>query len=181
MKVLGFDFFNRPTRVVAKELLGKIFVRKIRGKTFIGRVVETEAYLGSCDPASHACNGLTKRNSVMFGKAGTAYIYLCYGFYYMMNVVTEKEGVAGAVLLRGVEPLCGLKNKETNGPGKLARAFKLGKSDNRTPLLRKNGLYFTDDGYTDFKIVKTGRIGIKQGQKLPLRYYIEGSKCVSKK
>ncbi|OGF47241.1 MAG: hypothetical protein A2231_02890 [Candidatus Firestonebacteria bacterium RIFOXYA2_FULL_40_8] len=180
MKVLGYDFFCRPARLVAKELLGKIFVRKLRGKTFMGRVVETEAYLGSKDPASHACKGLTKRNSVMFGKPGVSYIYLCYGFHYMMNVVTEKEGVAGAVLLRGVEPLKGLGNKATNGPGKIAGAFKLGKKDNRLLLAKKNGLYFAEDGYKSFKIVKTGRIGIKQGQDLPLRYYIEGSKYVSK-
>jgi len=180
MKVLGFNFFNRPARTVAKELLGKIFVRNFRGKIFTGRVVETEAYLGSEDPASHAGNGLTKRNSVMFGKPGVAYIYLCYGFHFMMNVVTDKEGLAGAVLLRGVEPLSGLKGKVPNGPGKLAKAFKLGKKENRLSLVPKNGIYFAEDGYKDFKIVITGRIGIKEGQNMPLRYYIEGNKYVSK-
>ncbi|OGF47079.1 MAG: hypothetical protein A2452_00455 [Candidatus Firestonebacteria bacterium RIFOXYC2_FULL_39_67] len=180
MKVLGEKFFNRPTRTVAKELLGKVFVRNFYGKTFMGRVVETEAYLGTKDPASHAYKGQTKRNSVMFGKPGVAYVYLCYGFHFMMNVVTEKDGVAGAVLLRGVEPLSGLKGKVTNGPGKLAGAFKLGKKENCLPLLLKSGIYFADDGYKDFKIIRTVRIGIKQGQNLPLRYYIEGNKHVSK-
>ncbi|MFH1074458.1 MAG: DNA-3-methyladenine glycosylase [Candidatus Firestonebacteria bacterium] len=179
MKVLDFEFYNRPTRVVAKELLGKIFVRNLRGKILMGRVVETEAYLGAKDPASHACKGRTKRSSVMFGNPGVAYVYLCYGFYFMMNVVTEKEGVAGAVLLRGVEPLCGLQGKAVNGPGKLARAFKLGKKENRLLLIPKNGIYFADDGYCNFKIIKTGRIGIKQGRELPLRYYLEGSEHVS--
>jgi len=154
MKVLKRSFFEKQTRVVAKELLGKIFVRKHRGKIFRGRVVETEAYLGLKDPASHACRGITKRNSVMFGPPG-------------------------AVLLRGIEPLYGLKGKETNGPGKIAGAFKLKKKDNRLLLSKKNGLFFADDGYRDFKIVKSGRIGIKQGRKLQLRYYIEGNQYVS--
>ncbi|MEI6845885.1 MAG: DNA-3-methyladenine glycosylase [Candidatus Firestonebacteria bacterium] len=179
MKVLKRSFFEKQTRVVAKELLGKIFVRKHRGKIFRGRVVETEAYLGLKDPASHACRGITKRNSVMFGPPGVSYIYLCYGFHFMMNVVTEKKGVPGAVLLRGIEPLYGLKGKETNGPGKIAGAFKLKKKDNRLLLSKKNGLFFADDGYRDFKIVKSGRIGIKQGRKLQLRYYIEGNQYVS--
>lgn len=165
---------------MAQELLGKFIVRNLRDKKIIGRVVETEAYLGAKDPASHACKGQTKRNSVMFGEPGVAYVYFCYGSHFMLNIVTEKEGVAGAVLLRGAEPVSGFSGKTANGPGKLTKAFKIGKKANRIRLCPKNWIYFAEDGCDNFKIVKTGRIGIKKGQTLPLRYYIEGNEHVSK-
>jgi len=181
MKVLGRNFFNRATRKVAKELLGKILVRNYRGKRLAGRIVETEAYLGKNDPASHACRKITPRNIVMFGPPGVAYVYLCYGFHYMLNAVTEKNGKAGAVLIRGVEPLTVPAGKAANGPGKLTKLFKITKKQNGRVLALKTGLYIASDGMKPLRIRNTVRIGIKKGAELPFRYYIEGKQHVSGK
>ena len=113
-------FYDRETGLVARELLGKFLVHGDR----IGRIVETEAYLGPHDLAAHSARGLTKRNAPMFGPPGHAYVYLIYGMYYCMNVVTERAGHASAVLLRALEPVCNIAGK-TNGPGLLCNALVL--------------------------------------------------------
>src|SRR3954469_2423504 len=112
------SFYDRDTVEVARELLGKHLVHVVAGVERIGRIVETEAYLGPHDLAAHSSKGLTARTRVMFGPPGHAYVYLIYGMYFCMNVVTEREGHASAVLLRAVEPVKNLEGR-TCGPGLL--------------------------------------------------------------
>ncbi len=190
MKKLGRKFFERGTITVAVDLLGKVMTVKDGGAFLRGRIVEVEAYMGSDDPGSHASRGMTPRNKVMFGKAGFVYVYFIYGNYYCLNFVTEKDGIPGAVLIRGVEPLNGIevmkkrRNKDnvedlTNGPGKLCDAFGITKDDNETDLTGAGRIYLSGDGYDNFDMEASFRIGIKEGADLPYRFYIRGNKFVS--
>jgi DNA-3-methyladenine glycosylase len=195
---LSRKFYSRKTGIVAQELLGKALVHKTAEGIISAKIVETEAYLGQEDPGSHAYRGLTQRNRIMFGPAGKAYIYLVYGNHYCFNVVTEKHGAAGAVLIRALEPKEGIqlmkKNRRidgpltrlTNGPGKLTQALGITGSMNGVDLTG-NKLFIMSQSSSpekgrhsrDFSIISTGRIGIKKGTNLPYRYYIEGSRFVS--
>ena len=148
--------------------------------------METEAYYGENDPASHAFNGKTERNKLMFGEPGHLYIYLCYGMYYLLNVVTEEKGVPGAVLIRALEPIKGIemmkknrgKDKNlTNGPGKLTEAFNIDKKLNGLDVT-KNPLYF-EKGKIGINIGKSNRIGIKKGENRLLRFYIKNNDYLS--
>src|SRR5687767_3135134 len=105
MHKLSRDFYNRDTKEVAQALLGKYLIRHLNGQVMIGKIVETEAYLGRHDLAAHSARGLTPRTQVMFGPPGVAYVYLIYGMYHCLNVVTEAEGHASAVLIRALEPI----------------------------------------------------------------------------
>ncbi|MCK5563408.1 DNA-3-methyladenine glycosylase, partial [Candidatus Bathyarchaeota archaeon] len=109
MKALPRRFYTRNTLTVAEKLLGKHLVRYTRGSEIVGRIVEVEAYGGSGDPGSHACRGMTPRNRLMFRKGGFAYVYFVYGKHYCFNVVTEKQNVPGAVLIRALEPIKGIE------------------------------------------------------------------------
>lgn len=193
MKRLSKKIYSLPTVRLAKLLLGKTLVRNYRGKTSSGVIVETEAYKGSGDPGSHAFRKRTKRNEPMFGPPGRAYVYFCYGFHHMLNVVTEKEGEAGAVLIRAIEPLQGAgRMKKTrgvndvtqvsNGPGKLCEAFKIDMKLNRADLIKGSRLYITEApaGLQKFRISKGPRIGIKQGLDKMWRFWIKGNGYVSK-
>src|SRR5712692_10069713 len=124
MRKLGRTFYDRDTRTDAQELLGKYLVHVWRGVERVGRIVAVEAYLGSHDLAAHSSKGLTERTKVMFGPPGHAYVYLIYGMYFCMNVVTEREGHASAVLLRAVEPVKNIEGR-TQGPGLLCRAMQI--------------------------------------------------------
>lgn len=191
MEALKRDFYERNTKVVAKELLGKILVHRLPESDTTGRIVETEAYFGNGDPASHASRGKTPRNSIMFGPPGHAYVYFNYGMHYLFNVVTEKEGVPGAVLIRALEPLDGIdfmfkkrKVKElkllTNGPAKLTQALGIDISHNGLDLA--NGeIFVCDDKKAAFNIVSASRIGISVGKDDLLRFYIADNQFVSKK
>ncbi|MCJ7471611.1 MAG: DNA-3-methyladenine glycosylase, partial [Actinobacteria bacterium] len=106
--ILNRNFYSRDTSRVAKDLLGKVLVKESGGITTSGIIVETEAYYGPDDPASHAYGGSTPRSSIMFGKAGIAYVYLCYGVYWLLNIVTEEKTIPGAVLIRGLAPVGGI-------------------------------------------------------------------------
>lgn len=134
--VLGPEFFARPALAVARDLLGRILVRRWRGRRLAGRIVETEAYAGDGDAASHASRGMTARNAVMFGPPGRAYVYLVYGMHHCLNLVCGPEGRAQAVLLRAVEPLegealmaglrPGVRRRDwARGPGRLCAAFAI--------------------------------------------------------
>src|SRR3984957_5288584 len=126
MQKLTRSFYDRDTVIVARELLGKYLVHVSQGVEHIGRIVEVEAYLGPHDLAAHSAKGLTKRTKIMFGPPGHAYIYLIYGMYYCMNVVTEAEGHASAVLIRAVEPIKNITGR-TQGPGLLCKAMQIDK------------------------------------------------------
>jgi DNA-3-methyladenine glycosylase len=196
---LSRKFYSRKTGIVAKELLGKTLVHKTDEGIISGKIVETEAYLAQKDPGSHAYRGITERNRIMFGPAGKAYIYLVYGNHYCLNVVTEKDGVGGAVLIRALEPQEGIKIMKkhrrideplaclTNGPGKLTKALGITGSMNGVDLTGIKLFIISQiasgkkkSPSRDFSIVTTGRIGIRKGKNLPYRYYIEGSKFVSR-
>lgn len=157
MKKLKKSFFNRPTLVVAEELLGKVLVFK----NHKGIITETEAYIGFDDPASHAFKGETPRTRLMFGEPGFSYVYLIYGMYHCLNIVTEKNGFPAAVLIRGVrlleEPALHL-----NGPGKICRHMGITKEHNGLDMITDDTLYI---GCINQKLLfsKTPRIGIKVG------------------
>lgn len=154
MKRLNREFFERPTVRVAQELLGKFLVRKIGPKIIKARITETEAYCGSKDLACHAFKGLTERTKVMFGPAGFSYVYMIYGMYHCLNIVTEKEGNPSAVLIRGVE-IC-------RGPGKLCQELKIDRKLNGVDIT-KNSLIWMEDGENKIKksqIKKGKRIGV---------------------
>jgi len=182
MQKLPRSFYDRDTILVAKELLGKFLVHDSDGVERIGRIVETEAYLGPHDLAAHSARGLTPRTKVMFGPPGHAYVYFIYGMYFCMNVVTEREGHASAVLLRALEPV---KNIErANGPGLLCRAMEIDKRLNGHDLLSDNFYIAASTKIEIFKTVKRPRIGVdyaKHWARRHLRFYIKDNPYVSKK
>lgn len=164
------SFYERPTVEVAQQLLGKYLVRKHRDGITVGRIIETEAYVGPKDKACHASRGRTARTEVMFGPAGRAYVYFVYGFHHMLNIVTEAEGFPAAVLIRAVEPVKGIalmkKRRKTeerrnlaSGPGKLCEAFGIDRSLNGIDLCGPL-LYVRDSGEGALKIAAKPRIGV---------------------
>lgn len=188
-KPLKKQFYRRDTIKVAKELLGKIIVKTEKDRILSGMIVETEAYTGENDPASHSHNGITKRNNVMFEDGGKAYVYFVYGNHFCFNIVTEKKGTGSAVLIRAVEPLDGIeimKNRRpkakdiynlTNGPGKFCSAFGINKKHNGLELTE--GQIILTNSQKKFGILKSQRIGIEKGKQLQYRFFINGSKFVS--
>ena len=183
---LAASFYERDTLLVAEELLGKYLVRHIRGKKMIGKIVEVEAYIGESDPACHAYRGLTPRTKIMYGTAGHAYVYFNYGMYFLLNVVTEREGFPAAVLIRAVEPVFGFKGDDprpASGPGKLCRSMQIDKELNGEPLTDKR-LWIGElrsVAKQDFEIRWSPRIGISVGQDKLWRGYIAGNRFVSGK
>ncbi len=170
-KKLPRRFFRRPAEELAPALIGKILVRHIRGKEFRARIVETEAYLGPCDLASHASKGRTRRTEVLFGPAGRAYVYLIYGMYEMLNVVAGDEGEAQAVLIRAAVPLNGWK-ADLSGPGRLTRAFQITRSENGLDLAGGR-IFFLDDPDYQARLLTTKRVGIdyaREWRDAPLRF-----------
>ena len=160
MAKLGRKFFERDTLEVAKDLLGCFLVRKIGKKVVRARIVETEAYKGEDDLACHASKGRTKRTEVMYGKAGHAYIYLIYGMYELLNIVTEKKDFPAAVLIRAVE-IEGIPLKETNGPGKLTRALQIDRQLNAEDLISSNELWLEKGKLSSSETMQsTKRIGV---------------------
>jgi DNA-3-methyladenine glycosylase len=173
MRKLPRKFYNRDTIVVARGLLGKLLVHDER----VGRIVETEAYLGPHDLAAHSSKGRTKRNEVMFGPSGHAYVYLIYGMYFCMNVVTEH---GAAVLIRALEPVSGLTGK-TSGPGLLCNAMKIDRRLNGHDL-RSDDFYIAD-GAAPRRIVKRPRVGVDYARhwaRRHLRFYIAGNAFISR-
>ncbi|HZD41380.1 MAG TPA: DNA-3-methyladenine glycosylase, partial [Terriglobales bacterium] len=164
------SFYERATVEVARELLGKFLVREHPDGITVGRIIETEAYVGPQDKACHASRGRTPRTEVMFGPAGHAYVYFVYGFHHMLNIVTEPVGFPAAVLIRAVEPLEGIalmkRRRQTeeprnlaSGPGKLCEAFAIDRTLNGTDLCGPL-LYVRNGGEADLKITAKPRIGV---------------------
>ena len=183
MRILPRAFYDRDTITVARDLLGKYLVHISRGVERVGRIVEVEAYLGPHDLAAHSARGLTERTKVMFGPPGHAYVYMIYGMYFCMNVVTEREGHASAVLLRAVEPVANIEER-TQGPGLLCRAMRIDKRLNGYDLTGKN-FYIAAPAKTEpLVVVKRPRVGVDYAghwAKRHLRFYIKGNPFVSKR
>lgn len=175
LRQLPQSFYARDTQAVAKDLLGKVLVRKI-GNTFMqGRICEVESYQGEDDRASHASKGKTTRTEIMYGPAGFAYVYMIYGMYYCFNVVTEVENFPAAVLIRAVFPMHHVQNK-TDGPGKLCREFTIDRTHNGINLATSKTLFIANDGARVLKqdIRTSPRIGVgyaKEDALLPWRYF----------
>lgn len=188
-------FFGRPAVEVAQALLGCVLVREIDGHCLRGRIVETEAYIGPDDTASHAHRGRTPRNQVMFGPPGYGYIYLVYGLHSMFNVVTDSPEFPAAVLVRAIEPQAGLElmrrrrgrpdRELTNGPGKLCQALAIDTSLNGIDLTEGRGLWLEAGPSPAAADVASGpRIGIgyaaDEDQRAPRRFWLRGNPFVSR-
>ena len=193
-------FYDRDPRRVARELLGRILLRKHGRRLVAGRIVEVEAYLGVNDPAAHAASGPTARNLVLFGAPGFAYVYLIYGNHYCLNVSCMPEGKAGCVLFRALEPVAGLEQmfhaRElplpkheprpadlrllTTGPGRLTQALGITRArDNAKDLTTFADLTILDDGARSGRVLTTPRMGITKAADAKLRYLIADNPFVS--
>jgi DNA-3-methyladenine glycosylase len=183
-------FFSRDPVIVARDLLGRILFYRAREGLLAGRIVETEAYRGQADPASHAFRGRTARNAVMFGAAGHAYVYFSYGVHYCLNVTADTPGVAGAVLLRALEPLAGMEIMRRrgdhgpevrllSGPGKIGRGFGLTLNDNGRDFTRDRLGLAAGTPVPDREVAVSRRIGISRAVDLPYRFSVIGSRSVS--
>lgn len=198
------EFFKQGALVLAKELLGKVLVRNIDNRTLRGRIVETEAYIGEMDKASHAYNGRrTERTEPLFREGGIAYVYFIYGKYYCFNVISGLEDKGEGVLVRALEPLNEFdylaqkrfnqnynelseakKKSITNGPSKLCMAFSIDKSENYIKLYEKGDFFIEEGKQEEFEIVEATRIGIDYAEEaidFPWRFYIKDNKYVSVK
>jgi DNA-3-methyladenine glycosylase len=185
---------------VARELLGKVLVRRERGRQMAGRIVEVEVYLGREDPAAHAYSGPTARNQVLFGPPGHAYVYFIYGNHYCLNVSCMPEGEAGSLLIRALEPLRGLEHMArrrrlpaaqvtsergrkmlTSGPGRLAEALGItrARDNDKDVTAARSDLRIVDDGFKPGKIATGPRVGITKAVEERLRYVVEGNPFVS--
>lgn len=194
---LDVSFYERADVLqVASDLLGKIIVTNFDKTLTAARIVETEAYNGIVDKASHAYNNRrTARTEIMYGDAGTAYVYLCYGIHHLFNVVTNAKGIPHAVLIRGAEPLYGMKvmlkrtgkihvdNTLTKGPGNVSKALGI-TTDHTGMSLHGKKIFIIDDGYTahESAISASVRIGVDYAEEhalLPYRFYVKGNPFVS--
>ncbi|MGD8306465.1 MAG: DNA-3-methyladenine glycosylase [Ignavibacteria bacterium] len=195
---LDKSFYKRDLLLVAKELLGKVIVKRTKSEILSGRIVEVEAYDGEIDKAAHTYIGKTKRNEVMFDEGGRLYVYLSYGVHFCANVVTGREGMGTAVLIRAVEPVDGietmiknrfgrnLKNQSeiynlTSGPGKVCNAFNIS-SEHYGMDLTGNKIYLTNIPLRNGeKIGKSKRIGISKSTTLQWRFFIKDNPYLSRK
>ncbi|WP_320675257.1 DNA-3-methyladenine glycosylase [Prochlorococcus sp. MIT 1341] len=180
--VIPLSFFSRPAEIVAPDLIGcKLVKRQSNGEILWGVIVETEAYCQS-EPSCHGFNRRSASNETLFGLPGHLYIYLTYGIYHCVNVVTDKPNWASGVLLRALA----LPNEDeriASGPGLLAKRFELNRSHDNLPLLSENNIWIAFQSLTNEKntIVRTTRIGISKAESLPYRWYLKESRSVSKR
>ena len=206
MKILNKAFYSTDTITLSKKLLGKVLVHKINDKVLKGIIVETEAYIGAIDKASHAYGGRrTTRTETLYGEPGIVYVYSIYGMYHCFNVICGKKDIAEGVLIRGLEPLDGLDEMSfnrfekpyeelkkaqiknlTSGPSKLCMAMNIDKSNNTKELIKENLLYIEDHNIevSPSNIVETTRVGIDYAEEaidFPWRFYIKDNPFVSKK
>ncbi len=190
-KALPHEFYERSVIVVARQLLGKILFRSTPAGVTSGRIVETEAYKSTGDPACHAARGQTRRNATMFGPPGRAYVYSIHARY-CFNLVTQREGQPSAVLVRAIQPLEGIDLMRerrgqdkvldlARGPARLCEALSLDTTDDGHDVATDEGLWVVDD---QFKLSRSGigkspRIGVTSGEDMELRYYLRGNQFVS--
>lgn len=199
MQQLPLSFYNKNNVVhIAKQLMGTIIITQFNGQTTSGRIVETEAYIGLTDKASHSYNGKrTTRNEHMYAQAGTAYVYICYGMHHLFNVVTNKKNVPDAVLIRAIEPMQGIaymlqrtgkpmaNNTLTKGPGNVSKALGIDKIHSGSNLLLANSsITIVQDGvqFKPHEIGASKRIGVEsagEAANYPYRFYVKGNKYVS--
>ena len=196
MKKLSLSFYlNDDVVAIAKSLIGKVLVSAWNSEETMGRIVETEAYAGVYDKASHASKGRTPRTAVMFGEGGVAYVYLCYGLHQMFNIVTNVDGVPHAILIRALEPIAGsdimlrrtgkkvLDATLTRGPGNVGKAMGFHTS-HCGHSLQSSEIYIGDDGFLvdENNIICTPRIGVAYAGEdalRPYRFYLKGNSFVS--
>jgi DNA-3-methyladenine glycosylase len=186
------SFYDRPTKIVARELLGKALIRQVAGEWLGGRIVETEAYLPENDLACHASRGITASNASMFASPGTLYVYPIHAKH-CLNVVTEAKGRGGAVLIRAVEPIWGIDamkairgyddpRRLTRGPGMLCQALQIDRRFDGIHLIGGQEIVIADCQSQDsFEIITTPRIGISKAKHAMLRYVVAGNRFVSRK
>ncbi len=186
---LKIEFYDRPTLDVAGDLIGCILVRKSDNGIRAGRIIETEAYIGMGDKASHASKGRTPRTEIMFGPPGMAYVYLIYGMYHCLNFVTERQGFPAAVLIRALEPVEGFdrnlaelpaakKKKYLSGPGRLCREMEITRELNGHDITNSAQLYVLPRDVRPPKIIQTPRIGVAYAGDdalLPWRFVLASS------
>jgi DNA-3-methyladenine glycosylase len=198
-KKLKRNFYTRDLLTVARELPGKIIVKKNNGIELKAKIVEVEAYDGRTDEAAHTYTGRTNRNRIMFNKGGYFYVYFTYGAHFCCNIVTGVEGVGTAVLIRGVEPLEGIEQmalnrygrpeiadkKElynlTSGPGKICQAMGIGRKEYGVDLTGDTIYLLDSEILPDNQLVITRRVGINKSVELPWRFYIKDNPFVSRK
>jgi DNA-3-methyladenine glycosylase len=201
------SFYLRPTLQVARDLLGKLLVVRHRGRRLVGKIVEAEAYREG-DSASHSYRGKTKRNEVMFWKGGHLYVYFTYGMHFCANIVTGREGVGEAVLIRAVEPIEGIEVMKrnrfgthqltthqstthqltthqsrlnlTNGPAKFCQAFGIGREQNGTDLLGEKIYLLNAEPIAQSRIGRSRRIGVTNGSEKRWRFFVKGSEWLSR-
>jgi len=188
VRALPRSFYERGAVEVARDLLGKVLVHGPTG----GIIVETEAYLGGDDLASHSAAGITDRTRVIFGPAGHAYVYLVYGMYDCMNIVAERTGAPGCVLIRALEPVEGVDIMRArrpkarsdrdlaSGPGKLTRALGITREHTGKDMTRGDLVVVAQPVATPFEIAVTPRVGITKCADLPLRFIMKGNRFVSR-
>lgn len=191
MTILPPEFYRRATLEVARDLLGKTFIRRIGGVMLGGRIVEVEAYHQDGDEAAHSFRGRTPRNDVMFRDGGALYVYFTYGMHFCMNVVTEAEGVGAAVLIRAIEPVEGIEiirsNRPrarrdidlANGPAKLCQALAIGREHNGLPLDGSIVGIADAPAVPESSMLVTTRVGISRSLELPWRFFLASSPYVS--
>lgn len=184
-------FYTRSTELVARELLGALFIHHGTEGVLVARIVETEAYLAYSDEASHSYRGKTNRNASMFEQGGLLYVYKIYGIHHCINVVTETKGNGCAVLIRSMEPLLGIQQMKQmrgdkkihelcKGPGNLARAFGFTIAHDAQPLTEDTTLIVPLPLNTQEQIITTPRVGIRKAADKPLRFLLKGNQWVSR-
>jgi DNA-3-methyladenine glycosylase len=188
-KIPSRSFYQRHPSVVARQLLGKVLVRRLDGRILSGRIVEAEAY-SSDDPASHAFRGRTESNRALYGEPGRAYVYFTYGMHFCLNVVAHRGQPAGGVLIRALEPLEGIdqmmKRRRTDvarnlarGPGNVTRALGIDMRFYGADLTRRGALFILDAGSIRGPALRTSRIGVRAGKEKLWRFVIKDSPYAS--
>jgi DNA-3-methyladenine glycosylase len=182
MQILPTSFYDRDAESVARDLLGKLLVRHVEHRFRIGRIVETEAYLGPHDLAAHSARGRTARTEVMFGPPGRAYVYLIYGMHHCLNVVTGPGEHASAVLLRALEPVSDI-DTAASGPGRLCRALSIDRQLNGHDLTAGELVLAEPLEPGSFEIEARPRVGVDYSGEWahkPLRFCIAGNRFISR-